>query len=81
MGSGEAPLLLVIQEDDACTVEIAMRRDLRKYGKLSVPLEILNWILDMIIRYGNQTGRALGGIVVSPRICSSSWHFGCPASG
>lgn len=51
------------QEDDAKSVEIAMRRDLRKYGNLSRPARSLNWLLDVTIRYGFQTGRALAGIV------------------
>jgi hypothetical protein len=33
------------QEDEARTVEIAMRRDLRTHGTLDRPRRILNWIL------------------------------------
>jgi len=51
------------QEDEARAVEIAMRRDLRKYGNLPRLARSLNWLLDVTIRYGFQTGRALAGIV------------------
>ena len=51
------------QEDEARAVEIAMRRDMRKYGNLSTQRKALNWILDITIRYGFKTGRALAGIV------------------
>jgi hypothetical protein len=51
------------QEDDARTVEIALRRDLRRYGNLNSPRKLLNWLLDVTIRYGFQTGRALIGIL------------------
>ena len=51
------------QEDEALTVEIAMRRDLRRYGGLPRPARFLNWLLDVTIRYGFQTSRALAGIV------------------
>jgi hypothetical protein len=52
------------QDDEARTVEIAMRRDIRKYGNLSRPAASLNWLLDTTIRYGFQTTRALAGIVI-----------------
>ena len=52
------------QDDEARTVEIAMRRDLRRYGNLSRPARSLNWLLDVTIRYGFETTRALAGIVV-----------------
>ncbi len=40
-----------------------MRRDLRRHGNLPGLARSLNWILDVTIRYGFQTGRALAGIV------------------
>lgn len=52
------------QEDDARTVEIAMRRDTRRYGNLTRKRKALNWILDFAIRYGFRTSRALVGILV-----------------
>jgi len=52
------------QEDEARAVEIAMRRDTRKYGNLTFQRKALNWILDTTIRYGFKTGRALTGILV-----------------
>jgi phage baseplate assembly protein gpV len=52
------------QEDEARAVEIAMRRDMRKYGNLSSQRKALNWILDATIRYGFKTGRALAGIAM-----------------
>lgn len=52
------------QEDEARTVEIAMRRDMRSYGNLALAQKTLNWILDTTIRYGFQTGRALAGIAL-----------------
>jgi hypothetical protein len=51
------------QEDEARTVEIALRRDLRRYGNLGTQRKALNWLLDITIRYGFQTGRALAGIL------------------
>ena len=50
------------QEDEARIVEIAMRRDLRTYGNLPKPARLLNWVLDVTIRYGFQTTRALAGL-------------------
>jgi hypothetical protein len=52
------------QEDEATTTEIAMRRDLRRYGTLTPPRKALNWLLDITIRYGFQTSRALAGIAI-----------------
>ena len=52
------------QEDEARSVEIAMRRDLRTYGNLPKPARLLNWVLDVTIRYGFQTARALAGLAV-----------------
>ena len=52
------------QEDEARAVEIAMRRDTRRYGNLSSQRRALNWILDITIRYGFKTGRALAAIVL-----------------
>jgi hypothetical protein len=51
------------QDDEARTVEIAMRRDLRRYGNLPRPARSLNWLLDVTIRYGFETTRAIAGIV------------------
>ena len=51
------------QEDEVRIVEITMRRDLRLYGNLGAQRKALNWLLDITIRYGFQTGRALAGIL------------------
>jgi hypothetical protein len=51
------------QDDEARIVEIAMRRDLRKYGNLTPQQKTINWFLDATIRYGFNTGRALVGIL------------------
>ncbi len=51
------------QEDDAIIVEIAMRRDMRRNGNLPLHSKVLNWILEVTIRYGFHTGRALVGII------------------
>jgi hypothetical protein len=51
------------QEDEARTVEIAMRRDVRAYGTMARPAWLLNWVFDVTIRYGFQTARALAGLV------------------
>lgn len=40
----------------------ALRRDLRKYGNLARPRRAVNWLLDITIRYGYQTRRALAGL-------------------
>jgi NDP-sugar pyrophosphorylase family protein len=52
------------QIDEAVTVEIAMRRDTRRYGNITRQRKVLNWILDIAIRYGFRTGRALAGIAI-----------------
>ena len=52
------------QTGEAIIVEIAMRRDLRKYGTLTWQHRTLNWVLDQSIRYGYQTGRALAGLAI-----------------
>jgi hypothetical protein len=52
------------QDDEARTVEIARRRDLRRYGKISPSRKVINWVLDVTIRYGFQTWRALAGLVI-----------------
>jgi len=51
------------QEDEARAIEIALRRDLRRYGNLSVQRKAINWLLDVTIRYGFRTGRVLAGIL------------------
>jgi hypothetical protein len=48
------------QDDEARAVEIARRRDLRRYGNISWHRKVLNWLLDTTIRYGFQTWRADG---------------------
>jgi hypothetical protein len=50
------------QDDDARIVEITLRRDLRKYGDLARPRRAVNWLLDVTIRYGYETRRALAGL-------------------
>jgi hypothetical protein len=40
-----------------------MRRDLRRYGNLPPAAKFLNWLLDITIRYGYKTSRALAAIV------------------
>jgi hypothetical protein len=52
------------QTDEAQAVDIAMRRDQRKYGNLAWHEKALNWLLDVTIRYGFRTRRALVAIVV-----------------
>jgi hypothetical protein len=51
------------QESEARAIEIALRRDLRRYGNLSLQRKALNWLLDVTIRYGFRTGRVLAGIL------------------
>jgi acetyltransferase-like isoleucine patch superfamily enzyme len=51
------------QDDEARLVEIARRRDLRRYGDIPAHRKILNWVLDVTIRYGFQTWRALAVLV------------------
>jgi hypothetical protein len=51
------------QDVEARKVAIACRLDLRRYGNLTWYRHVTNWLLDVTIRYGYQTGRALGGIV------------------
>jgi hypothetical protein len=52
------------QTDEAQAVDIAMRRDQRKYGTLAWHEKALNWLLDVTIRYGFRTRRALVAITV-----------------
>jgi hypothetical protein len=52
------------QDDEAQTVEIAMRRDRRKHGNLSAGTKFFNWLLDITIRYGYETRRALVAIAL-----------------
>src|SRR5262249_11728275 len=51
------------QDTEARQVAIARRSDLRKYGNLSPPRRIGNWLLDKSIKYGYQTWRAVAGLV------------------
>ena len=50
------------QDADARKVAIARRRDLRRYGNLTWYRKAANWLLDITIRYGYQTGRAVIGL-------------------
>ena len=61
------------QDDEARTVEITRRRDLRRYGTMSRPRKILNWVLDATIRYGFQTWRALAGLAALYAIAFSAF--------
>ena len=51
------------QDTEARRVAIARRSDLRKYGNLSPPRRIGNWLLDKSIKYGYQTWRAVAGLI------------------
>src|SRR5260370_34233357 len=50
------------QDADARKVAIARRRDLRRYGNLTGYRKAANWLLDITIRYGYQTWRAVIGL-------------------
>ena len=50
------------QDTEARTVAIARRRDLRRYGDLTRSRKTGNWLLDVTIRYGYQTWRAVVGL-------------------
>ena len=63
------------QDDEARVVEIARRRDLRRYGNLARHRKVLNWVLDKTIRYGFQTWRALVGLVFLYAITLSAFLF------
>jgi hypothetical protein len=63
------------QDDEARAVEIARRRDLRRYGNIGQPRKALNWVLDVTIRYGFQTWRALAGLVGLYAIAFSAFLF------
>ncbi len=63
------------QDDEARTVEIARRRDLRRYGNIALHRKILNWVLDVTIRYGFQTWRALAGLLGLYAIAFSAFLF------
>lgn len=63
------------QDDEARTVEIAKRRDLRRYGNLSWHRKFINWALDATIRYGFQTWRALAGLMGLYAIAFSAFLF------
>jgi hypothetical protein len=51
------------QDSEARTVEIARRRDLRSFGNLPWHRKAINWLLDVTIRYGFHTWRALAGLL------------------
>ncbi len=63
------------QDDDARVVEIARRRDVRQYGSIPRHRWVLNWILDVTIRYGYQTWRALAGLLGLYVITVSAFLF------
>jgi hypothetical protein len=63
------------QDDEARAVEIARRRDLRRYGSLPAHRKALSWVLDATIRYGFQTWRALVGLVALYIIACSAFLF------
>ena len=50
------------QDTEARTVAVARRRDLRRYGDLTRSRKVGNWLLDVTIRYGYQTWRAVVGL-------------------
>ena len=50
------------QDTEARTVAIARCRDLRRYGDLTRSRKAGNWALDVTIRYGYQTWRAVVGL-------------------
>ena len=52
------------QDTEARKVEIARRRDPRKYGNLNWYRWFGNWFLDKTIRYGYQTWRAAAGLAI-----------------
>lgn len=47
------------QEDQARAVLIARQSDLRRYGNLTRPRWVVNWLLDKTIRHGFRPGRAV----------------------
>jgi hypothetical protein len=51
------------QETEARQVAIARRNDLRRYGSLTRPRKLSNWLLDKTIRHGYQPLRAVGLLV------------------
>ena len=52
------------QETEARQVAIARRSDLRRYGSLTGPQKLANWLLDKTIKHGYQPLRAVGLLVV-----------------
>jgi hypothetical protein len=52
------------QDSEARKVAIARRRDLRRYGTLTMPAKVGNWLLDISIRYGYRTWRAVAALAV-----------------
>lgn len=63
------------QDDEAQAVDIARRRDLRRYGSIPLHRKVINWVLDVTIRYGFQTWRALAGLVGLYVIAFSAFLF------
>jgi hypothetical protein len=47
------------QDAEAREVAIARRQDLRRYGDLNRSRKVFNWLLDVTIKYGYRTGRAV----------------------
>lgn len=52
------------KDREARKVAIARRRDLRRYGDIGLLQKIGNWLLDITIRYGYRTWRALLAITI-----------------
>jgi hypothetical protein len=52
------------QDTAARKVAIARRADLRTYGNLNPYRRVGNWLLDITIKYGYQTWRAVVGLAV-----------------
>jgi hypothetical protein len=51
------------QETEGRQIAIARRSDLRRYGSLTRPPELGNWLLDKTIKHGYQPLRAVGLLV------------------
>ena len=52
------------QDTEARNVCIARRRDLRRYGDLTGYRKVGNWLLDISIRYGYRTWRAVAALAI-----------------
>jgi hypothetical protein len=52
------------QDTEARRAAIARRSDMRKYGNLSSLRRVGNWLLDISIKYGYQTWRAVAGLIL-----------------